>query len=1336
QHEPVPVGVVGEMYVGGAGVSRGYLNRAELTAERFLDNPFSHEPNARMYKTGDLGRWLADGSIEYLGRNDDQVKIRGFRIELGEIEAALAACEGVREAVVIAREDAPGDQRLVAYVIAREDARPVAGELRTQLLGSLADYMVPSAFVMLEAFPLTTNGKLDRKALPTPDQSAVATREYEAPQGEIEAILATLWRELLDLEQVGRHDHFFELGGHSLLAVKLIERMRNAGLSADVRVLFGQPTLAALAAAVGGHADVVVPANLIPAGCTRITPDMLPLVDLDQESIDRIVATVPGGVANVQDIYPLAPLQEGIVYHHLAAERGDPYLQYMMFAFDSATRLDRFVQAFQAVIARHDILRTGVLWEGLAEPVQVVWRDARLDVESVQLDPAAGDIAGQLHQRFDPRHYRLDIRQAPLMRLAYARDPDNQRWVGILLFHHLVDDATSLAVLAAEIEAYMLGQAQRLPASVPYRNYVAQARLGVNREAHEGFFREMLGDVDEPTLPFGLLDVQGDGSAIEEVRQDVALDLSRRVRTQARQLGVSAASLYHLAWAQVLGVVSGKEDVVFGTVLVGRMQGGEGADRALGMFINTLPLRVRLGQTSVRDGVKATHGSLTALLAHEHAALALAQRCSGVEAPMPLFSALLNYRHTTTTASAQTLAAWDGIELLGGEERTNYPLTLSVDDQGDAFSFSIMTPARIGAQRLCGYVHQALRHLVEMLERTPEALLHQLSILPASEHEQLLEGFNATQVDYPLEQTIHSLFEAQAWRTPDALAVLHGEQGLSYRELNERANRLAHYLRGRGVTPDSRVAICVERSLDMVVGLLAILKAGGAYVPLDPAYPLDRIAYMLEDSAPLAIIAQTGTCGLLAGSAVPVIDLDSDAWRGLSSANPPAQGLTSAHLAYVLYTSGSTGKPKGVMVEHRSVVNLLCAMGDTLGMTSSDRMLALTTLGFDIAGLELYLPLLRGASMVVATRDQGRDGQSLAHLIAASGVTVAQATPASWRMLLESGWQGTSGLTALCGGEALPADLAARVAARVKTLFNVYGPTETTIWSSSTRVSGQETSDSSISIGRPIANTRFYLLDSHRHPVPVGVAGELYIGGTGVARGYLNRDDLTAERFLSDPFSDAPDARMYKTGDLGRYLPDGNIEYLGRNDDQVKLRGFRIELGEIETRLAQHAAVKEAVALVREDAPGEKRLVAYFTGYWPDETADIEDLRIHLQTLLPAYMVPTAYVRLDALPLTPNGKLDRKALPVPDLACVITRGYEAPVGETEITLAQLWAEVLNVERVGRHDHFFELGGHSLLAVSLMERMRQEGMEADVRALFEQPTLAEYAAMTEKMEIVL
>ncbi|PBP76106.1 non-ribosomal peptide synthetase, partial [Pseudomonas syringae] len=797
--EPVPGGVIGELYVGGAGVTRGYLNREALTAERFLDNPFSTAPSARLYRTGDLGRWLADGSLEYLGRNDEQVKIRGFRIELGEIEARLAEYPDVRDAVVLCREDVPGDKRLVAYVTTQQPESLLDIEsLREHLHGALPEHMVPAAYVQLDELPLTANGKLDRRALPVPDRSAVASRGYAAPENDTEMAIARIWQDLLQLEQVGRHDNFFELGGHSLLAVKLIERMRQIDLVADVRVLFSQPTLSALAAAVGGKGALEVPANLIPANCERITPDMLPLAALSQDDIDRVVASVPGGLANVQDIYPLAPLQEGILYHHLAAVEGDPYLQYALFAFDSLERLQGFAQALQGVIARHDILRTAVLWERLDAPVQVVWREAPLGLDELILDPADGDIAEQLLERLDPRHTRLDIRQAPMLRIGYAHDAENDRWLGMLLFHHLVDDATSLRILTSEIESYMLGQQASLPPSVPYRNYVAQAMLGVSREEHEAFFRDMLGDIDEPTLPFGLQDVQGDGRGIEEARLQVDMDLSRRLRVQARQFGVSSASLYHLAWARVLGALSGKDDVVFGTVLLGRLQGGAGSDRALGMFINTLPLRVTLGEQGVRNSLKATHARLSGLLAHEHASLVLAQRCRGVSASTPLFSALLNYRHLAAEVNQQTLDAWQGIESLRGEERTNYPLTLSVNDEGTGFSLTIQASASIDAQRVCAYVQTTLENVVSALEQSGEVPLAGLPVLSAVERKQLLVAFNDTALDYPQQQTIHGMFEAQVERTPEAVAVVHGDQRLTYRELNEQANRLAHALRKQG----------------------------------------------------------------------------------------------------------------------------------------------------------------------------------------------------------------------------------------------------------------------------------------------------------------------------------------------------------------------------------------------------------------------------------------------------------------------------------------------------------------------------------------------------------
>ncbi|PBQ12565.1 amino acid adenylation domain-containing protein, partial [Pseudomonas syringae] len=1323
--QAVAIGVVGELYIGGQGVAKGYLNRPELNATQFIANPFSEDAGALLYRTGDLGRWNADGVIEYLGRNDDQVKIRGFRIELGEIEARLVDCPGVREAVVLARQDEPGHKRLVAYVVGEENSVLSAVELRRELAASLAEYMVPSAFMVLDSFPLTANGKLDRRALPVPDADAYASREFQAPEGEVEITLARLWSELLNVERVGRQDHFFELGGHSLLAVSLIERMRQAGLSADVRVLFSQPTLAALAAAVGASHDIKVPANLIDKGCERITPELLPLANLTQVQIDQVVATVPGGVANVQDIYALAPLQEGILYHHMAAEAGDPYVLQAQFAFDNRERLDAFVQALQMVIDRHDILRTGVVWDGLDSPVQVVWRQAQLHLEGLELDPADGEIGAQLHSRFDPRHYCLDMTQAPLMRLVYAEDPLNQRITAMLLFHHMALDHTAMDVVQHEMQAWLLGESETLSAPVPYRNYVAQARLGVSQADHEVFFRDMLGDIDDPTLPFGLQDVQGDGHDIEEAVLVVDSQLSLRLRAQARQQGVSAASLVHLAWAQVLGKVSDRRDVVFGTVLLGRMQAGEGADRALGMFINTLPLRVAVGGQGVRAGVKATHAQLTALLAHEHASLALAQRCSGVSALTPLFSALLNYRHSAVgSASERTAQAWQGIRALNSEERTNYPLTLNVDDFGEDFKLTALATITVGAQRVCGYMHTALEHLVDALELMPQASLQSLSILPAVEREQLLVTFNDTALDYPQQQTIHGMFEAQVERTPQTLAVVHGEQRLTYRELNEQANRLAHALRRQGVQPDSRVGICVERGADMVVGLLAILKAGGGYVPLDPAYPAERIAYMLQDSAPAAVLTQSATEALLADVSVPVINLDLSNWQDESVQNPQVAELTSAHLAYLIYTSGSTGLPKGVMIEHRNTVNFLtwahAAFDAGTNHSALEKTLFSTSLNFDLAVYECFAPLTSGGSIEVV-----KNVLELQH--GEHDIGLINTVPSALKALLDVDGLPESVHTVNVAGEALKHSLVESLFEKtsVQRLCNLYGPSETTTYSSWVAMDRED--GFAAHIGKPVGNTQFYLLDEQLQPVPLGVAGEIYIGGAGVARGYLNRDDLTAERFLKDPFIPQPAARMYRTGDLGRYLPHGNIEYLGRNDDQVKIRGFRIELGEIDARLAKYPAIHEAVVTAREDVPGDKRLVAYYTLSTGHASVDIDSLRSHLQEKLPEYMVPAIYVMLEKLPLTPNGKLDRKALPAPDSEALISRGYEAPQGEIEEQIAVIWQDLLGVARVGRHDHFFELGGHSLLAVSLTGRMRQLGLRADVRVLFSQPTLAALAA---------
>ncbi|WP_201016842.1 AMP-binding protein, partial [Pseudomonas cichorii] len=657
---------------------------------------------------------------------------------------------------------------------------------------------------------------------------------------------------------------------------------------------------------------------------TRITPDMLPLLTIGEEQLEQVVASIPGGAANIQDIYPLAPLQEGILYHYLTAEAGDPYVLQAQYAFDSREHLDIFVQALQSVIERHDILRTAVLWTGLDEPVQVVCRNVTLQPQWVDLDPADGPVTEQLSERFDARHYRLDLTRAPLLHLACAEDKEQNRWVATLLFHHLILDHTALEVIQLEMQAFLLGTADRLGEPVHYRNYVAQARLGVEPAVHEAFFRDMLGDIDEPTLPFGMHDVQGDGRGIEEVHHPVDLQLSVRLRHQARQLGISAASLVHLAWALVLGKVSATDDVVFGTVLLGRMQGGEGADRALGMFINTLPLRVSLDLHSVRRSVSNIHERLTALLAHEHASLALAQRCSGVAAPAPLFSALLNYRHSAAAESNESLQAWDGMHVLGGSERTNYPLTLNVDDLGEGFKLTALAVASIGAQRICNYMQVALEQLTEALEQAPQTPLGSLSILPDSEREQLLHQWNASDSTFADDHLIHRAFEAWAVSNPSASAIRFENRRLTYGELNAQANRVAHRLIELGIGPDDRVAICVERGPEMIIGLLGILKSGAGYVPMDPAYPAERLAYLLQDSAPVAVLVQRATAKVLAQVSVPVICLDDGSLQGMGLNNPQVDSASS-NLAYVIYTSGSTGLPKGVQVEHRNVARLFSA---------------------------------------------------------------------------------------------------------------------------------------------------------------------------------------------------------------------------------------------------------------------------------------------------------------------------------------------------------------------------------------------------------------------------
>jgi len=855
QH-PVPRGAVGELYIGGAGVARGYLNRPELTPQMFLPDPFARGKDARMYKTGDLARYLPDGNIVFLGRNDHQVKIRGFRIELGEIEARLVDHPLVEKAIVITIGEG-SHKKLVSYVVAKPDDN-LQNALRSHLTACLPEYMVPAAIVRLDSLPINSNGKLDRKALPEPDSGSFARHVYEEPQGNVETAIAHIWSDLLHLDRVSRNDNFFALGGHSLLAVQMIERLRRTGFSLAVSALFKAPTLSAMVQLLDLHKSCDAPSNVITPHTTTITPDMLPLITLSQSDIDQIVKRVPGGVANIQDIYSLSPLQEGILFHHLLETEGDPYLRIALMAFETRELLEKYLEATQMVVNRHDILRTAVLYEYLSTPAQVVWRRAPLSITELRLDPSNGPIVNQLKQKLDPRQHRIDIAQAPLMRFTIAQDVDG-RWILAGLHHHLISDHTTGDTLFVENKAFMNDQGHTLPAPQPFRNLIAQARLSHTQEEHERFFKEMLKDINTPSLPFGLKDVYGRGDNVTSY-QPLSQDLSSRLRRQAKQLGVSVASLCHLAWAQVLSRTSGEDRVVFGTVIFGRMNSGQGSDSAMGVFINTLPLRVDLTGTS-RKSVLQTHERLASLLDHEHASLVLAQRCSSVPHGTPLFSAILNYRHNTTPSD--TASVTDGIEYLEGQDHTTYPISISVEDYGVSLGLTADVIQPFSPTRICGYMQQSLESLVSVLENSPDSPIQELNILPEDEQELLLRTWNTTQQDYPANLCIHHLFEQQVERTPQAIALVFNDQSITYTELNERANRLAHHLIRLGVQPDSLVAICVHCSFDMIVGVLAVLKAGGAYVPLDPSYPRDRLAYILEDATPaIALVDRAGHVSL------------------------------------------------------------------------------------------------------------------------------------------------------------------------------------------------------------------------------------------------------------------------------------------------------------------------------------------------------------------------------------------------------------------------------------------------------------------------------------------
>jgi nonribosomal peptide synthetase DhbF len=1296
--QPVPAGVTGELYIAGVGLARGYLKRPLLSAERFIANPHG-APGSRMYRSGDLARWRNDGSLDFLGRADQQVKIRGLRIEPGEIESVLLRHPHVAQAAVIAREDVSGEKRLVAYVVAADATDPQPAELRTHLAQSLPEYMVPSAFVSLPALPLGPSGKLDRKALPAPEVQAATP--YAAPRTPTERILAGLWAETLHLQRVGIHDNFFELGGHSLMIVQLISMIRQQFMiDLPVDTLFQVSTIAGLAEL------------------------------LDQESITRPSLTPMPRPSRI----PLSFAQRRLWLMNQLEDANPAYN--MPLALRLSGVLDRAAlhDALGDLVQRHESLRTIYPNEdGL--PYQHILDDASARPPVIEADSSEEEIAAQLHAAARGG-FKLES-TTPLRVHLFKLAADEH--VLLLLTHHIVGDGASLLPLVRDMStAYAARCEGKAPGWAPlplqYADYALwqQELLGSEDDAdsmagrQREFWRETLRDLPEQlSLPVDRPHPPVPSYSGDVVPMQIAPHVHERMLQLARDGQASVFMVLQAALVGLLNRLGAGDDIAIGTPVAGRSD--HALDDLIGCFVNALVLRTDVsGQPSLRELIARVRTTNLAAYANQefpYDRIVELLRPGRSGANLPLFQVMLGFQQGGSRLSFS----------LPGLSITPQPVLVDTAK----FDLSFILDEQRGADGLPGGIAGGIQYSTDLFDRStveaiaarlvrlleeacdaPDEALGSLAILSADENRRLLSDWSGPARDLaPL--SLAAMVAAHAAERPHAAAVVLDDATVSYAELDVRANRLAHLLRGRGIGAGAIVATVLPRSLDLIVAHLAIVKAGAAYLPIDPNHMAARSAFVFEEAAPAGVLTHASLLPQLAG--VPhCLVLDSDetvaALAIQSDARPvPAQAVRPQDAAYIIYTSGSTGVPKGVVVPHAGLSSLGTAMAERLAITPDSRVLQFSSSGFDASVMDQLMAFHAGAALVVPAAQQLL-GTDLADLLETQAVSHALIPPAALATLPHGEFPHLQ--TLVVGGDACSAALAARWSPG-RRMINAYGPTEITICAS---MSAPMNAEEQPSIGQPIWNTRMYVLDDALQPVPPGVAGELYIAGSGVARGYLNRPLLSAERFVANPYGE-PGSRMYRSGDLARWRSDGSLDFLGRADQQLKIRGFRIEPGEIESVLLQHPLVTQAAVVAREDVPGDKRLVAYVVA-----AADPQpiELRAHMAKALPDYMVPSAFVHLPFLPLTQSGKLDRKALPAPEQQAAAP--YAEPRTPTETLLAGLWAETLHLERVGIYDNFFEIGGHSLMAIQLGMRIRQQVRPDFPHAeVYNRPSIAELAA---------
>ncbi len=1283
----VPVGVPGELCISGVGVGRGYLNRPELTAEKFVDNRYSQsEEYRKMYRTGDLARWLPDGNIEYLGRLDHQVKIRGFRIELGEIESQLLSYESVKEAVVIARDDNNGNKYLCAYIVGDRDF--TVSELREHFSKYLPDYMIPSYFIKLDRLPLSPNGKLDRKALPELDGRISVGTTYVAPTNETEEALEEIWKDVLGIDSAGINDNFFDLGGHSLKAMSLINRIhKEFDVEIPLKIVFHLPTISRLSKYIN---------SMEKSKYSEIKP------------------------INPRKYYEMSSTQKRIYTLQQIECNGTSYNIPSIMELDGKLDKDRLEYVLNRLIERHEVLRTS--FEMMGEiPVQKVHDKVEFCIGHKKIERKE-----KLNEIIEGFIKPFNLSKAPLIKVELI-EVHPEKYIFMIDMHHIISDGTSTEIFMEELGK--LYEEKELPKlRIQYKDYAAwqneMLKSAAMKKQEEYWLNSYRGEIPVLNLPTDYARPSVQSFEGENIYFELGKELTEGLKRITKETGTTMYMVLLAAVNILLSKYSGQEDIVVGSPIAGRLH--PDLENIIGMFVNTLAIRnYPEGSKTFREFLEEV--KVNALGAYENQNYQFEELVEKLDirrdmSRNPLFDVMFVLQNTEARE-----CVIEGLTLKRYEKKqsvSKFDITIEAIEKGERIEIGIEYCTKLYGKetikRMEGHLKRILSETIENSNRRIE----EISILTEEEKNLLLNEFNDEYMDYPRNKAVHELFEEQVERTPENIAVVYEDRYLTYRELNEKANQLARVLRKKGITADSLVGIMVERSLEMMIGIMGILKAGGAYLPIDPKYPRERIDYMLADSKASILLTQRKYCNNIEDNNFCIIDIEETLITSIESKENLNIKLDPSRLIYLIYTSGSTGNPKGAAVKSNSFTNLINWYVRDFEINENDNILLIAPIAFDLAQKNLYASLIKGGKLCVLSEGLHNYAKILKE-IENERITIINCTPSAFQLVIDTA-------TNYCelrhlrfvflGGE--PINLS-KLACWTKSQYykaeivNTYGPTECTdIATYYTIPNDKIESITVIPIGNPIDNVKLYIVDKNNNLLALGQPGELCIGGIGVGRGYINKPELTAEKFIDNPFELGE--RMYRTGDLTRWLPDGNIEFLGRIDHQVKIRGYRIELGEIENRLLSHLEIKEAVVITRDDNGGNKYLCAFIVG---ERDFTVSELREYLSKDLPDYMIPSYFIKLDRLPLTPNGKIDRKALPEPDGRISVGPTYEAPTNETEERLVEIWKVVLGIESVGINDNFLDLGGHSLKAMSLITKTHKEfNVEIPLKKIFQFPTI--------------